>query len=165
MADLVTHMCTALLPGAILGGRWVGPVLLGTVLPDLASRVPGLALEQLHQRGIVEVPDAAMFAWGVLHVPSGLVLLCLISAYAFVEEHRRFVLGGLLVGCVLHLGLDVLQDHHGQGYMLLAPVSLERYELGWIGSEATVTWALPLAAITAVAWGIRLLWERRRSAA
>ena len=47
MGDLVTHLCTALLPKGVFGGRYVGSFSLGTVLPDLMARVPGITLQRI----------------------------------------------------------------------------------------------------------------------
>lgn len=152
MADLVTHLCSALLPGAFLRGRALGAVVFGTVLPDLISRVPPLALELTERIGVLRVPDALLLPWGIFHEPVALVPACTLLALAFARHDRWLALTGLLGGCALHLGLDLLQDHHGNGYFLLAPCSLERYELGLIGSEATVHIAVPLALVTFVTW-------------
>jgi len=50
----------------------------------------------------------------------------------------------------LHLALDVLQSHHGAGYMLMFPLATGSFEFGWIGSEATVPFALPLSGLAAL---------------
>ncbi len=160
MADLVTHLATALLPGALVGRR-IAAVALGTALPDLGARVAPMALEALQQRGL-PVPDGLILAFGVLHEPLPLVLLCAVLAGAFAPGVRVPTLLGLWLGCGIHLALDVTQDHHGQGYFLLAPFHLGRYELGWIGSEATVDWAPGLAIATAAAWLARWAWLRKR---
>ena len=75
---------------------------------------------------------------------------------------RWRALGLLLVGAATHIGLDVLQDHHGCGYALAFPLSSKVFELGWIGSQATVEWAPWLALITALAWGLRVMRTRAR---
>lgn len=165
MADLVTHLCTALLPGAFVRGRALGPVVLGVALPDLVARVPPLGLELLERLGVARIPDALLLPWGVYHEPVALLPACGLLALAFVPRDRAVALAGLLGGCALHLGLDVLQDHHGQGYFLLAPCALHRYELGLIGSEATVSVALPLAVTTSVTWLTVGWWRRRRDMA
>lgn len=158
MADLVTHLCSALLPGAWLRGRYLGAVVLGTALPDLVSRVPPLAMDLFEGLGWIDLPDVALMPWGVYHEPLPLVLTCGLVATWFIARDRAGVFLGLLGGCALHIGLDVLQDHHGEGYFLCAPLSLTRFELGWIGSEATVVVAPWLALATALAWGWR--WHR-----
>lgn len=151
MADLVTHVCTALLPGALFRSRYVPFVAAGTVLPDALGRAVPLALERLFAAG-VPVPMPVLWAWAGLHEPIGAGLSALVVALAFREIDRRRVLLSLWTGCALHTGVDVLQAHHGEGYVLLAPLSELDFELGWIGSEATVAIAVPLAVVTASAW-------------
>lgn len=151
MADLVTHACTALLPGAVFRTRGVGVVALGAVLPDLAGRVIPLGLDLVGRHG-APLPEWATWPWTALHEPIGWSLTCGLLALAFVDGQRRRAFGLLALGCTLHTLVDLLQDHHGEGYLLLAPLSVRRFELGWIGSEATVPWALPLLAATGLAW-------------
>ena len=159
MGDLVTHLCTALLPAAFLPrSRFLPLVALGTVLPDLGARVVPLGLDRVFGSAL---PDEVWYPFGVLHEPAALLLICALIAFAFVEEQRGHIFGALTLGAALHLGLDVLQDHHGEGYYLAVPFHLGRYEWGWIGSESTVTVALPLGLVTGGAWALRLLWARR----
>lgn len=151
MADLVTHVCTALLPGALFRSRFLPFVVVGTVWPDALGRAVPLALERLYAVG-VPVPMPVLWAWAGLHEPIGAALSALVLAFAFAEADRGRVLLALWTGCALHTGVDVLQAHHGEGYVLLAPLSDLDFELGWIGSEATVAIAGPLAIVTAAAW-------------
>jgi hypothetical protein len=160
VADLVTHLATALLPGALVG-RWIAPVAVGVALPDLGARVVPMGLEALQQLG-APIPDGLILSFAVLHEPIPLALVCTTLVAAVARAERRRTLLGLWGGCAVHQALDVLQDHHGQGYYLLAPFSLDRYELGLLGSEATVAWAPWLALATAAAWVGR--WALRRKA-
>ncbi|TNE85470.1 MAG: metal-dependent hydrolase [Deltaproteobacteria bacterium] len=159
MADLVTHACV----GALLGLRWGRGALAlsvaGSALPDVVSRVPGLALEAL---GVTLEPVHAVLVIG--HAPLGSALWVGLLAQLFAD--RRTAAGWLGLGVLSHYVLDLLQDHHGVGYRLLVPLSGARWELGWIGSEATVDWAVPLLVFTAlaVAWfGERSDEDRRRT--
>jgi len=81
--------------------------------------------------------------------------MCFLLAQLFGD--RRGAFANLLAGCLLHLGLDLLQFHTGSGYPLLFPFSDWHWELGLIGTEATVPWSLPLALVGGMAW-----WARRR---
>lgn len=159
MADLVTHLCTALLPASLAPRRWMLPLSVGVVLPDALGRAVPLGLELVRSFG-VPLSDRLIWPWTALHAPLGITLVAALVALCFVPRDRRTVLLGLWAGGALHIGLDVLQDHHGHGYALLAPLSWRTFELGWIGSESTVPWALPLLAVTALAWGARLLRSR-----
>jgi hypothetical protein len=160
VADPLTHLCTALLPKAVTGGKHVGPFAIGAVIPDFGSRLPGLALQTLASAGW-PIPDWLMHPWAVVHVPVGAALVALIVALWFPERDRAAVLGWLLAGVGLHFAFDVLQFHYEGGYMLFYPLSTWRFELGLIGSEATVPYALRLAALTLVAWILRWTWNRR----
>ncbi len=163
MADLVTHASVVLLPGAFVRSRSLPLLLIGTVLPDGLGRALPLALEQLLHRGW-PIPEALLWPLSALHSPLGVAMWAAVGALLFVREERRLALTALLAGAALHLAVDVLQDHHGQGYALLAPLSWTTFELGWIGSEATVPWALPLLAASAAAWGARLAAARAPTA-
>ena len=154
MADLVTHAAAAALVKAATRGPHAAAFVAGSLLPDVLSRLPAMVFTALD--GMVGVPAVLVYGWNPLHMPAGMVLVAWLLAMAFGEEVRRGVFWNLLGGMALHLGLDLLQSHLGVGYMLLFPVSHQTHELGWIGSEATVPFALPMAA---VAWG---LWRWRR---
>ena len=160
MADLVTHMCTILLPGALVPSRWVPIAAVGAALPDLASRLPGEVLERAHAAGL-PVPDWALMPWGMLHNPIPLVAVCTLVSLSFRPELRNRAWVSLMVGCMAHLVLDVLQDHHGHGYHLWFPLHPLDWELGWLHSEATVGLAPGLAACTVAAWGVRWAWSAR----
>ena len=163
MPDPLFHLCTALLPKAITGGRHVGPFAVGVMLPDLGSRVPSMGLERLLIAGL-PVPDFAMQMWSVFHLPLGALSACLFLGFWFPMEQRRPVVGWLCAGVALHFAADILQFHHEAGYALGFPLSRWRFELGWIGSEATVPWAPAFAALTAVSWGARWFYNRRAAA-
>ncbi len=57
--------------------------------------------------------------------------------------------------------IDLTQRHVGLGYPLLVPFSSRDFELGVMGSEATVPWAPAIAAFTVGLWGLRRWWDRR----
>jgi hypothetical protein len=121
------------------------------VLPDALGRAVPLALERAYAAG-VPLPEPLLWPWSSLHEPAGWLLVGALLALAFVPRDRGRVLAALWTGGALHTAVDVLQGHHGEGYLLLAPFTDRSYELGWIGSEATVPYALPLAALAVVAW-------------
>lgn len=161
MADLVTHLCSGALV-ALPAPRWLVPLCVGVTLPDITGRAPQMAFAMLD----VPLPNRLLWAFDVAHQPLPQVLLAGVFALWFRAEDQRRVLLGTLAGVALHFGLDVLQDHHGHGYYLWFPISEARWELGWIGSEATVSWAPWLLLVTGALWGARL-WNdyRARTAA
>lgn len=155
MADLVTHLAAGLLFKGLTRGPGTAAFLVGCALPDLAARVPSMALSALRHRGL-PVPEPVIYAFYVLHMPLALVALTWLVAAPFRAADRRLVWLNLLGGAALHLGLDVLQRHYGAGYMLLYPFSRWDWEAGWLGSESTALVAGPLFLLGAGAW-----WARR----
>jgi hypothetical protein len=159
VADLVTHVCVVLLPASVVRSPLVPVVVAGTVLPDALGRAVPLALDGARRMG-APVPEVVIWPWAALHEPFGWALVSVLIAQLFVGRQRPSILAALWLGGALHTALDVLQDHHGQGYLLLAPFTTRTFELGWIGSEATVRLAPALALVTALAWTLR--WIVRR---
>ena len=158
MADLVTHVGTALLVKAGLGTRHTRVFVLGVVLPDLAARVPSMALTQAKQLG-APVPTKLVYAFEVLHMPLGLAALCVLLALAWAEAAERpRIFAELFGGAMLHQAVDLLQHHFGVGYFLGWPFWRGHFELGWIGSEDTVLFAPVVAGGGALAW-----WARQRA--
>ncbi len=165
MADLITHLASGLLPGVVLPRHRAVLLALGTVLPDLGGRVPGIVSEVLSGLG-GGLPDGIGVALSIVHTPIGVALLAALMARALAPgPERRWGTALLVLGGWLHLAVDLLQRHPGEGhgYALLAPLSTWRVELGWIGSEATVPWAPWLAGFTVAVWAVRLLAERRQA--
>ena len=163
MADLVTHLACGLLVKALTRRPGTAAFLVGCALPDLAARVPSMALSALRHRGL-PVPEAAIYAFYVLHMPLALIALTWLVASAFRAADRRLVWGNLLGGAALHLGLDLLQRHYGAGYMLLYPFSRWDWEAGWLGSESTVLAAPALAVAGAALWWRRAVSRRNPDA-
>lgn len=152
MADLITHGCTALLWKAWRGGGHVPAFTAGALLPDLLSRVPTIGLTRLHDQHGWPIPEPLIYGWLPLHLPTGMLLSAALLAFLFPAAERPAVFRALLGGMVLHLGVDLLQDHYGVGYALLYPFSLWSWELGLMGSEDTVLLAPFLVGLTAFVW-------------
>ena len=163
MADLVTHIATGLLFKGVTRGRHAPLFVLGTVVPDVCGRVVGMGLSELE--GLVAVPDVLVYGPGVVHMPLGMVAFTLLVSQLFRADQRRDVWANLLGGAMLHLAVDVLQHHTGTGYALLFPLSEWHWEAGLIGSEATVPWALPLLAVSALVFALSRCYRPRRSGA
>jgi hypothetical protein len=143
VADLLSHAAIAVMLKAGTGWRMPAVFVAGTILPDVASRVPAIGLGYIHVH-LVPMPEWLLFAWEPMHQPMGMCILAYLVSMFFGEHIRRPVFWNLLGGMALHLTLDVLQSHHGAGYMLGFPFFTQAFELGWIGSEATVPLAAPL---------------------
>jgi hypothetical protein len=159
MADPLFHLSAAILLKSALNQRPLGLFALGSVLPDLASRLPGLALERLPSADS-PLPTWLANGWPVFHQPIGAAVLCVAVVSAFVAPRPAFI--ALYAGVAFHFLVDLLQFHHGEGYALLAPLQFSAFELGWIGSEATLPWSVPLTAVAFAAWGFRIHADRSR---
>lgn len=159
VADLVTHMCTALIFKGLTRGGFVGPMVLGTVLPDLSSRVPTMLVDAAVRAG-APIPLQVMYPFAVLHMPIGNLALCGLLAFLFRRDQRLQLFTWLWIGSLFHFAVDMLQAHHGQGYYMLFPFTTATSELGVFGSEATIPWVPVTVAVTAAVWGWRV-WRQR----
>ena len=152
MADLFTHTCVAVLARLPQRhARWVATFVAGTCLPDIA-RVPAMVLTKARWT-LPEIPEWRCYVWAPLHLPLGIAGGSYLVALLFPEVQRRRAFVELLLGGMLHLAVDLTQSHFGMGYLLFFPFSEWDFELGWIGSEATVLivpWLVPLTA--GLAW-------------
>jgi len=163
MPDLLTHAATAYLLKRVLSPRrHLVPFLLGSALPDLVSYLP-LAItsatpvlaRELAQG--TQVTSTALPLW-IEHVPEffypfhgilPFLLLCGLLAFLVPAADRRGVFLNLLLGGLLHLGMDLLQVNHHQHSYLLFPFSWRAYSLGWIGTESSLSVAPFLCAACA----------------
>jgi hypothetical protein len=148
VADLVTHGALALIVKSVTRGAMPAVFVFGTVMPDLFSRVPAIVMGYIHVH-VVSLPPLLTYGWQPLHQPFGMLLLAYVVTMCFAERLRRDVFWNLAGGMALHLGVDLLQDHHGAGYQLGFPFWSGSFEFALMGSEATVLWSLPLGL---VAW-------------
>lgn len=158
MADLVTHVATALLWKAATR-RPAATLVIGVALPDLAGRVPTMLLSPLALAGW-PIPDALVYGFNAIHTPFGILALTLLLSLCFREDQRKEAWANLAGGGALHMGVDLLQHHVGVGYPLLLPFSGWHWEAGLIGTEATVKVAPVLGPLSLALW----LWRRPRAA-
>ncbi|MEW5766337.1 MAG: metal-dependent hydrolase [bacterium] len=146
MPDLVTHSGVAYLIYRLLVKRgYLIIFLVGTILPDVITRIPFFLLE-------------SKFYWlfHPLHTPGGITLVCLWLSYFFEEDERKTIFISLWLGSILHLGMDLLQYGIISQHLLLFPFSLRRYEIGLFSSEASM-YTIPLwvGLIVVVEWALR----------
>jgi len=160
VADLITHMATGFLVKAVTRRGHTATLVLGTVLPDLLARAPGLGLARLREAG-APIPEALVHAPQIAHMPLGMLALGTVLALLFHEPDRLEAWKNLLAGLFLHLALDLCQDHMGVGYMLAYPFTTWDFELRWLSSEATVLWAPWLGPLSLGLWW----WRRPRAEA
>ena len=154
MADLLSHGAAAVLVKAGTRWRMVPVFVAGTLAPDMLSRAPAIGLGLVH-RHVTELPPIMSYGWDPVHQPVGMVILAYFLCMLFAAEVRRSIFWNLLGGMALHLLVDMLQDHHGVGYLLAYPFSNFIFEFGWVGSEDSVYVAPVLAALAG--WAV---WKR-----
>lgn len=149
MADLVTHLTSAALPGTFLRDRRFAALLvIGTFMPDLVSK------------GLYWVTRAHSDFTIPTHSLVGLVLLAYLGALFVDADLRRPAFRALLLGGLIHVAVDHVRDSLGWGTAnVLYPFSTASAELPWIHQEN-----LPLLipfdlAILAVLWAV----ARRRA--
>ena len=153
--DLLTHMASALVVGAVLDRRRYTPGLgVGACLPDLLGRVPGYAAPYLQKVGL-DLGEVLVDGSGFLHLPLGLLPATVLVAWLANRGERFSVWWPLVVGSGLHLFLDSLQIHWGVGTMWLFPISTWEWEAGVMGSESTVWYAPWFFGSSGLLWRLR----------
>jgi hypothetical protein len=166
MADLAAHM----LVNHIAAVRWVDRVRLGyfvtgALMPDLASRVPRVVLNQLVELGWLDSTEGTfrlMLGLDFPHTPLGVFLVAVVVALVLPERlaqppGRVATWWMLCLGGWLHLGVDLMQSHLAPGYRYFYPFTVRAFELGWISTEQSLV-AVPFLGL--IAWWL----SRGRSA-
>jgi membrane-bound metal-dependent hydrolase YbcI (DUF457 family) len=148
MPGLATHVLAAYLVKNAAGIRPLALFLLGTILPDILSRVPFFVIPGL------------FWAVKALHSVFVIVLACLLLSYLFPERGRRQAFKILLAGALLHIFLDLFQLSIYPGYMWFFPFSTYAFNLGLFWPEEPL-FALPFLALVSLAVYLR---TRRRKA-
>lgn len=163
MPDLLTH--TGI--GALLRVRRPRTALvwfvIGSALPDLASRLPGLGLALVSWITGIQMSLSVLEATGLCHTPLPYAVLCWLVALLLPRPIRATAAVNLLAGGWLHLALDATQTHLNGGYTLLFPFTLRRFELGWVEADDSLMLAPLFAAALATVVGWRW-WRDRRAA-
>jgi len=135
MPDLATHALSVYFARYVPALRRYFPVLVfGAILPDLGRSTAAAVAPSLH------------WAWAALHTPLVLLFVCYALSMLFVSKVRLGVFGATYGGCLLHLGLDILQRHIGSAsYMLGFPFTWKSFELGLFWPESSLV-VLPFLA-------------------
>ena len=121
-------------------------VLFGTCVPDVAYKA-------LHD--VLQVPRDFAEATST---PAGVIVICYVLSFLFLEKERPGVFIGLVFGSLLHLLLDSLKAHLGTGASLaFFPVSFRSY-----GFEAYLPENSAYATVPAVAVALLAEWIFRR---
>lgn len=150
MPDLVTHFSTAYI--LKLPHRWssrVIPFYIGAILPDLLSRPLFILFPQ---------SDRIIFSF---HTPAVMAVFCLLLAQFFEKRIRSAVRINLLLGIMLHFGLDLLQKQITSSYYWLFPFSWKSFDLGLFWPEDSV-WLVPVWIALLVVIEFVFLFRRRK---
>ena len=126
MPDLFAHFSSVYLPSRYRRFRRYDALLvLGTVLPDLLSRIPIIIFVRW-----LDFPVAYFFR--ALHTPIGVILICYLLSFLFVRSIRFKSFLALVVGSLVHLVLDLMQEQFFYGvYMPFFPFSITTVQWGW----------------------------------
>ncbi len=154
MPDLITHFAVAYILKIPRGwSRFRVPFYLGAILPDLLTRV-----------FVILYPPSDYVVYS-FHTPIVSIVVCLLIAQFFDKSIRAGVRANLLLGIILHFGLDVLQRHVIVPYFWLFPFSWKTFELGLFWPEESLRlmplW-LVLVIIIEAAIQIQKRTKRRR---
>jgi hypothetical protein len=134
---MATKLC---LPGA--DAKWI---LAGCVMPD----VPWIL-----QRAISGLTGASPIELRlyVIAQSSLLVSLILCACLALFSRNFRSVFAVLVLGTVLHLGIDALQTKWANGVVLLAPLRWDLWNAGLFWPEDWPTYTLYALSVAVGAW-------------
>lgn len=119
MPDLLTHTLFVY-PLKNKYRRGISIILLGAVLPDLFSRIPGII-----------IPNQTLINWAqqALHTPVALIFLCLLLSFFFPEKIRKSIFLFLALGVFSHLFLDLFQKTLTYGYFWFFPFSFISFNI------------------------------------
>lgn len=167
MPDLFTHVSVGLFVRSRAPRSPLVWFVIGSCLPDLASRLPGLGLAALAWLLDLRLPLPVLEATGLCHNPIPYLVLCLLVTMCLPEAMRRCALFNLAAGGLLHLAMDTTQTHLNGGYYLLYPFTLRRFELGWIEADASLSVMpyLVVGALGVLGWRLWSFRGRGRSQA
>jgi hypothetical protein len=128
MADLLVHYALGHTGGTFISDPRVRVLFYaGNLLPDVIFKT------------FLYLTRSSTWYCEPSHSPLMLVPICLFLSHLFEERIRAPAFWALLVGCYLHVGLDVFKNYMGCGVILWAfPFSMDRVEVGWYYSEQTL---------------------------
>lgn len=148
MPDLGTHLASAWLIGRLgslrpgIGGRDIYLLCAGTVLPDVLSRAPHLALDVLG----TSYGFNLQYLTRPLHTPAALFFVTLAVSYFFEERTRARTFAALAMGALFHCLLDACQVvGPNQGYLWFYPFSSSSPQLNLFSGDRTLL-AIPYLA-------------------
>lgn len=128
MPDLLTHTLFVY-PLRYKNKRFISIILLGTVLPDIIGRIPGILFPY---RSFIDYLQIA------LHTPVALFISSLLFSYFFPEKIRKNIFIYLIIGVSIHLFLDLFQKSLTFGYLWFFPISFTSFSIPLIWPNDTL---------------------------
>lgn len=148
MPDLLTHTL-AVYPLRYKYKRFISIILLGTVLPDVIGRIPGILF-----------PYRSFINWLQLslHTPIALLIVSFLLSLFFPEKIRKNIFIYLIIGVSLHLFLDLFQKTLTIGYLWFFPFSFLSFSIPLIWPNDTI-YLIPVFLVIDL---LLLLFKQRR---
>ena len=133
MPDLFTHAATGYFIGrSLYADHRIGLIVLGSILPDLLTRVPQIILQRF-----LEFSVSHFFA--AFHTPVALIVSCYLLCFLFAEGQRRTSCLLMSVGALCHFVLDLMQEQFYQPiYMPWFPLSFQAMQWSWFHIHASL---------------------------
>ncbi|MGN7614386.1 metal-dependent hydrolase [Magnetococcales bacterium HHB-1] len=133
MPDLFAHLTSGLVATyPEKARRWRAPFVIGTLLPDIMTRVPHIVFVRFLDWKIQYFLD-------VLHSPVAFLLASFSLSFLFVGEKRETVFMALFLGTLLHQVLDLMQEpFHDGGYPIFFPLSYQEIHWDWFYYQDSV---------------------------
>lgn len=147
MPDLLTHYLTAKIITGKSATRAISPFFLGTILPDVLSRIPSIVIINLFEKYDCHLD----WFLAIFHSPLVLILICLLIAYFFEENLRKGVFKLLILGTALHLVLDMLQKTFTShsGYLWFFPFSFKSFNIPFFWPDQSL-YFIPILLIVLI---------------
>jgi membrane-bound metal-dependent hydrolase YbcI (DUF457 family) len=141
MPDWLTHILLGLILVKIFNVKKKSLVLLGTILPDI---LPKLILLRL----FIPLPEISSAVLKSFHTPFILFLFTLLIAPLFKYNYQKVVFWFNL-GIMSHFLADLTLRHlhSNSGLRLLYPLTLQKFNLGWVWPEQSYLIAIPALLI------------------
>jgi len=133
MPDLFTHAATGYFIGrSLYADHRIGLIVLGSILPDLLTRVPQIILQRF-----LEFPVSHFFA--AFHTPVALIISCYLLCFLVTEAQRKTSCLLMSFGALCHFVLDLMQEQFYQPiYMPWFPLSFQAMQWSWFHIHASL---------------------------
>ena len=128
MPDLITH-ALFVYPAKRIFPKNLIFILIGSILPDLVGRIPG-----------VFISNSSIIGWyqTIIHTPLALILITYSLSFFFPQKIRKTVFIFILLGIASHLFLDLFQKSIGLAYPWFFPFSFSSFQIPLIWPDESI---------------------------